>query len=240
MSGAGIGVPRRADDFRKVAYEIAMNKMTSFYIWYGFLVSMTVLVLAGCGLMTPTIIPTAQSPSATSPYIHYTPPKGVNVHLEFDYPSSWVFSETKTQGIDFISIGLGDSRFRTIPTLPPDPDYVHSTPNDFGVVNIWILPSKPGQTPDTELASYKKDYSGTGWILVLDDYEISIDGFDASVLEYQITDPESFTSPMFARRIFFIVNDQFYEIYFTVAVKDRGGEFEKGYEYFFNSIKIMP
>jgi hypothetical protein len=45
---------------------------------------------------------------------------------------------------------------------------------------------------------------------------------------------------MFARRTYFMVNGQVYEIIFTVADKDRGGEFDKGYEYFFNSLKIVP
>ena len=44
---------------------------------------------------------------------------------------------------------------------------------------------------------------------------------------------------MFNRRIIFIVKDQIYVILFEVAEKDRGGEFEKGYEYFFNSLKIV-
>ena len=36
-----------------------------------------------------------------------------------------------------------------------------------------------------------------------------------------------------------MVNSQLYEIIFTVAEKERGGEFEKGYEYFFDSLKIV-
>ena len=67
-----------------------------------------------------------------------------------------------------------------------------------------------------------------------------IDGYNASVLEYQVNDPENYPSLMFNRRIFFIVKDQMYEFFFTVAEKDRGGEFEQGYEYFFNSLKIVP
>jgi hypothetical protein len=35
---------------------------------------------------------------------------------------------------------------------------------------------------------------------------------------------------------FFIFKDQKYEIYYTIAEKDRGGEFEKGYEHIFNSL----
>jgi hypothetical protein len=60
-----------------------------------------------------------------------------------------------------------------------------------------------------------------------------------------------FHSPHFGegienRKIFFIAKNQLHEIYetyeihFTIAEKDRGGEFEQGYEHFFNSIKIVP
>lgn len=75
---------------------------------------------------------------------------------------------------------------------------------------------------------------------LLDDYKITVDEYDASVLEYQMNDPENYTSLMFARRIFLVVNDQFYEFYFTVADKDRGGQFDQGYEYFISSLKIVP
>lgn len=72
-------------------------------------------------------------------------------------------------------------------------------------------------------------------------YKTKIDGYDASVLEYQIEPFDNgYTSLMFARRTYFMVNGQVYEIIFTVADKDRGGEFDKGYEYFFNSLKIVP
>jgi hypothetical protein len=37
-----------------------------------------------------------------------------------------------------------------------------------------------------------------------------------------------------------MVNDQLYEIFFNIAEKDRGGQFDKGYEYFINSLKIVP
>jgi hypothetical protein len=37
-----------------------------------------------------------------------------------------------------------------------------------------------------------------------------------------------------------MVNGQVYEIIYSVAEKDRGGEFDKGYDYFLNSLKIVP
>jgi hypothetical protein len=75
----------------------------------------------------------------------------------------------------------------------------------------------------------------------LDNYKIKIDGQDAEVLEYQIDENfEVYTSTMFARDIFFAVHDQVYSISFLVAEHERGGEFEKGYEHFFKSLKIVP
>jgi hypothetical protein len=71
---------------------------------------------------------------------------------------------------------------------------------------------------------------------------LTIDGYDAIAFEYQVepTDNNGYTSLMFERNIFFVVKDQLYQITFLVAEKERGGEFEKGYEYFFNSLKIVP
>ena len=226
-------------DSVKVVQEAPMNRTTSIRVWHVLLPSIAAFLLAGCGVLAVTATPIPQPPTAVPPYIHYIPSEGFNIHLEFDYPGSWTFSEDKIQGTDFIEIGLGDPRFRTLPT--PLPDDFHPRPNDFGRVVIWIVPGKPGQTPDTEVESRKQGYDEEHRYTLLKDYKITIDRHDASVLEYQIKPfPESYPSLMFARRIFFVVEDQMYEIYFSVAEKDRGGEFEQGYEYFFNSLKIVP
>ena len=195
-------------------------------------------MLAGCGSMTSTVTSTApQAPAPASPYRHYTPSQGSNIHLEFDYPASWVFTEEKIQGTDIIFVGLGDPRLLTVPTRAPNES--HGTPSDFGSISIVIQPGKPGQTPYTELAAHKENYSNIHWMTVLDDYKTTVDGSYAGVLEYQSNDPESSPSLMFNRRVYFMVNSQLYEIIFTVAEKERGGEFEKGYEYFFDSLKIV-
>jgi hypothetical protein len=191
---------------------------------------------------TPRIVEAIiNTPTVAPPYIHYIPSKGFNIHLEFDYPSSWTFSEDKYPQVESVMIiALGDPRFRTLPTPIPNPDYLTRTISDYGSVSILISPSEPGQTSDTELESRKQAYSNERMITLLSDYKITIDDYDAGVLEYQMNDPENYTSLMFIRRIFFFVRDQKYEIYFEVAEKDRGGEFENGYDYFFNSLKIVP
>lgn len=184
------------------------------------------LLIPGCGVISPTPMP---------PYIHYTPSKASNIHLEFDYPNSWTFSE-ETQDADFMVIGLGDPRIRTLPTPSPDDS---PTPHDFGAIMIWIIPSEPSRTPDNELESLKQDYSNDFRIILLKDYMVIIDGYNAGVLEY-LVEPADYPSVMFNRRIIFIVKDQIYEILFEIAEKERGGEFEQGYDYFFNSLKILP
>lgn len=226
----------------------AINKLTSIHIWHTFVASLTAFLLAGCGVMAPTTTPTPDwqpmptyihyvPPSDVSEYRHYTPSESFNFHLEFDYPSYWWLQEHSDE-VAILSVFLGDPRFLTLPT--PSPSDFHPTPNDFGSVDIWIMPSKPDQTPDTELESHKQSYSEISRMTVLGGYKATIDGHDASVLEYQTNDPETSPSLMFNRRVYFMVNGQVYEIIFTVAEKERGSEFEKGYEYFFNSLKILP
>lgn len=229
-----------------------MNKKTSFLVWLILLSSMTGLMLVGCKTTTatPTITPTQKLPtlipslttirSTSTPtplYFHFTPPEKSNIHLEFDYPSSWFFS-IDTQYADFMIINLADPRFSTVPT--PSPDDYHPTPNDFGSVDIWIETVESGQPLDALFKGYKEGHDGKSWITLLHEYKITVDGYDANVLEYQIGPIEFHTSLMFERDIFFVVEDQMYNITFTVSKYDRGGEFEQGYEYFFNSLKIVP
>lgn len=190
------------------------------------------LLLAGCGIAVSTPMP---------PYIHYTPSKTSNVYLEFDYPSSWALSEKKDLETGFIVISLRDLQTPTLPTRVPDQS--HGTPSDFGRLGIWISPVKPGQTLDSLLETYTQNDSYPNWKTVLNTYKVKIDGYDAIVLEYQVqplADVNGYTSIMLEREVFFIVKDQMYQITFSVAEKERGGEFEKGYEYFFNSLKILP
>ena len=170
-------------------------------------------------------------------YTHYTPAKDFGIHLEFDFPSSWVFREVR-DSTEILTISLLDSRFLLLPT--PVPSDSHPRPNDFGSVYIWTMPSEVGQTPISELEAHKSSYNQIHRMKVLGDYKATIDGYEAYVLEYQVDDPETSPSLMFNKRTYFMVNGQVCEIIFEVAEKDRGGEFEQGYEYFFNSLKVIP
>ena len=206
-------------------------------------------MLAGCGAEVLTNTPTLpspiavplkitpapfQTPTTTPEYIHYTSLKEPNIHLEFDYPGSWIFNNERPLA-GAILVGLWDPRFLTLHYEDDRP-----MPNDFGSVDIWVETVESGQPLDTLFESYKQGHDGSSWITLLDEYKLTVDGYDASVLEYQIGPIEFYTSLMFERNVFFVVKDQMYQITFTVSEKERDGEFEKGYEYFFNSLKIMP
>jgi hypothetical protein len=188
--------------------------------------------------MVPTVSPMLPSSTPIPRYVHHFFSETSDIHLEFDYPGTWIFSEQKIEGTDIWIMGLGDAQLLTVPTRAPGES--HGTPSDFGSITIWLIPGKPGQTPESELASHKQSYSNMHWIKVLDDYKIQIDGYEAYVLEYQVDDPEHYTSLMFAKRTYFMVENRVYEILFEVADKDRGGEFEKGYDFFLDSLKIVP
>jgi hypothetical protein len=190
------------------------------------------ICLTSCGMQ-----PLTNTPTLTPPYIHYTPTVASNIHLEFDYPSSWIFSENR-QYKDLIIIGLGDPRFLTVPTR--DLEVSHGTPSNFGVINITIRPTESGQTLETLTESHRRNYSNGNWVIFLSNYDIKVNGHDATTFEYQITDQEHYTSSMFGRDVFFIIKNQVYEISFLVAVEERNNEFEKGYQYFFNSLEIIP
>lgn len=159
------------------------------------------------------------------------------IRLEFDYPTYWFLNEYVSDS-GFTRIVLGDPRFLNLPTQPP-PDELHPTPNDFGIVEIGIIPSKPGRTVESEAEDQKTLLRNVGWATFLNDYKIAIDGFGARVIEHQIMAPEIHTSLMFERQIYFFAENEIYTIRFLVAEKDRGGNFEQGYEYFINSVKVV-
>ncbi|MFT3890484.1 MAG: hypothetical protein QM730_02520 [Anaerolineales bacterium] len=227
-----------------------MNKSQNIQLWIIFLLGLVFVVGCGTenspraptlaksptiGLPESTAIISTQPPTVIAPYIHYTPPNGKNIHLEFDYPSSWVFGSDLNDK-DLMTLSFGDPRFQILAT--PVPNDFHPTPNDFGKISITIWSVKSGQSLDELVKPHKEGFSGMNWIKELSEYKITVDGRETQVFEYRIDFSELYTSVMFERDIFFVVNDQLYQITFQVAEKERGGEFEKGYADFFNSLKI--
>lgn len=170
-------------------------------------------------------------------FIRYIPNEKSKIVLEFDYPISWYFAEHIDEVGDQ-SISLLDHRFLTLPTPSPDSNH-HPTPNDYGSIHIWIIQSKPGRTVESETEDQKTRLRNAWWATFLKDYKIALDGFGARVIEHHIQVPEIHTSLMFERAIYFFAENEIYEIRFTIAEKDRGGEFEQGYEIFIDSLKII-
>ena len=186
-----------------------------------------------------SLILTSCTSSVTEPYIHFN--QKHNVHLEFDYPSSWLLYERgEFSNID--SICLDDPRFETLST--PSPPNYHPTPNNYGFICIWITEVESGHESETEVEALKKNYNLEIERLrftILDSYELIIAEQKSSVLEYYDNEPmEGYYALMFNRRIFFIVDNQMYQIFFSVAEEERGGEFEQGYEYFLSSLNVTP
>jgi hypothetical protein len=176
-------------------------------------------------------------PSENTEFVHYFPSENFDFDIEFDYPNSWWLQE-HTDEIAMESVFLGDPRFLTLPT--PSYETHHPIPNDFGSVYIWVMSQRHAQNPNTELEEHRESYNNTHWMKVLDSYTTNIDGYYATVLEYQIEPFDNgYTDLMFGKRIYFMVKRQVYEIIFTVADKDRGGDFEEGFDYLLNSIKII-
>lgn len=222
-----------------------MNKKITFYILYTFLLGKVLFMLIGCGTLLPTT-PLAtgtplHTPTTTPPFFHYSSVSRSDIYLEFEYPSSWSFGED-VQG-DKISIALYEPRFSTLPT--PSPDDYHPTPNDFGAIGIWIYPltsSLFGVSFEEIVQEYAYIKENNYHITVLSNYKTQFLGFDAIVMEYRLHEnyAEIHISEMFVKDIFFTVNGLLYQIRFTIAEKDRGNEFEQGYEYFIESLKITP
>jgi len=214
-----------------------MNRSIIVLVRRFLLATVIVITLNGCVETFPTITTTPYITTTLSPYKHYAPPKTSGIYLEFDFPRSWIFSAGRYWDTDLFMIVMDDPRSLTIATRSPGD--THGIPSDYGSVVVWIKPVKDDETLDTFVNAFRRTIEELKYTPV-SDYVTIIDGYDAVVLEYQVDEPESYSSLMFARRTYFIVNNQLYEIFFSVAEKERDGEFEQGFEYFFNSLRIAP
>ena len=208
------------------------------------LAGILILGLNGCAVRTPQPTPTLPSvtppPSRTAapPYVHYAPSSIPDVHLEFDYPGLWYFDEEIMEYTGTIVVSLADPGILSVPTRPPDEP--HGTPSDFAYVSIWIRPLEPDQNLETLVREQKQIDTTSSTFTLLADYPLEIDGYAAHALETRNDIPEIYTSVMFNRRIFLIAYDQVYTLDFIIAADQREGEFEQGYEYFFDSLRIVP
>lgn len=177
--------------------------------------------------------------TSVSPYIKYIPSKSSKIQMEFDYPREWIFrDENGINNFGLYQIYLMDPQYLYVPTY--DPHDIYITPTDFGAITITSQTINKGRTVDTLFDEYKNSSINTPFVKFVDEYKTQVDGNDALVLECQIEPyPDNgYSSTMFSRTIFFGNKDQLYEIIFEVSVKDRGGDFEKGYDHLIDSIKF--
>jgi hypothetical protein len=180
------------------------------------------------------------SPTLAPKYIHFTPSGLLDMNLEFEYPSSWIVKEiTEYMNINIGIIVLFDSRSAILQTPIYDTNDGYSLQEiDINSVSIQVRPIEHGQTPETEAELFKQKNSTLNTVVILGEYETTINSYNARVVELQFGPVEGFSSRMFNQRIFFSVENNLYQIDLTIVDKDRGGEFEQGYEYLLSSIKI--
>lgn len=221
-----------------------MNKTGIFCLVPVLFVVTVMFVLVGCTDMFPVAI--APTPSftenlseATPRYLHYVSYSTTyNTHLEFDYPSNWLFYEERIQYTDILYIGLTERSALNVPTRAPDEQ--QGIPVDFGSIRIDIQPTTQGQTLESIVNEQKQLDISSHFVTPLQDYGFEIDEYNAYVLETLNDIPELYTSVMFNQRVLFIAYGQLFRIDFLIAEKNRGSEFETGYEYFLNSLQIVP
>jgi hypothetical protein len=191
-----------------------------------------VLILVGCLGKTPTQQSSLQT--MTPPYLHYISPENSKAYIEFDYPSSWIFTEKSEHGMT--TIILHDPRFSTFPTMPAD---AHDPPpTDIGSVIILIQPLDSEETFTYHVSQFRNNRNSLNYITPLSEYQIVIDGYNATVFENENSFGQIYTTTMFQENILFSVKNNMYTIIFTIAKSMRGSEFEKGFDYFFNSLRI--
>lgn len=204
--------------------------------------SFILLLIIGCNAMdssrtqVPTVTPSfLYSPTPVPQFFHYSTASGSDIYIEFDYPSSWGMGDDLQESR--LNITLYDPRYFTLPT--PSPGDNHPIANDFGYINIRIRPIQSDESFQQLVDEFAN--AGVSFRVDLRNYQRKMANQDSFVFEYLITEnnPDIYTSEMFGRKIFFEVNHFIYSITFMIAEKDRENEFEQGYEYFLDSIKVV-
>ena len=194
---------------------------------------LAVLILASC--LGKTLNQRSSFQTIPPPYLHYISHENSKAHIEFDYPSSWIFTEKSEHGMT--TVILHDPRFLTFPTMSAESH--DPIPTDIGSVVILIQPLS-GKTLASQVNEFRESQNGLVYIKPLNEYQIAINEYNATVFENENNFGQIYTTTMFERHILFSVQDNMYSINFTIAKNTRGGEFEQGYEYFINSLKIVP
>jgi hypothetical protein len=196
--------------------------------------------IPGCGIyQAPNNYATNTSIDGEK-YRHYRPGKNALIRLEFDYPADWIISkEQRIEYTNIAEIGLADPRFRSLPTKTPNTsDYITK---DFGRITIIAQPITETVNYESLIDSYRDGGNSSQWIKPINEYQLLVANLHAIALEYQMEpyDDNGYLSTMFERTIFFMQDDQIYQISLIMAQKDRYNSFEKGYDNFISSLMII-
>lgn len=206
---------------------------------YTAIIMILFTILTGCDLLTKLNI--LSSPTPNPLYKHYSPSESSHILLEFDYPKTWVFQdEWGSDTDDFFLLALLDPRGVWDPNNTLNKD--HCPSNNCGSVAIIMEPLSSEKSLNDHIESIKIARNEGDWMKELAHYQMNFHGFMAQVLEYQYDysgNGES-SSMGFDRNVIFQVGNKMYWIMSQIPENERGGDFEKGYEYLLKSMKIIP
>jgi hypothetical protein len=181
--------------------------------------SIMLSILMGCQVRG---VKSINGEPSTAEYFHYSPSEVFEyMNIKLDYPSSWLLEEvTIYPGVDLVTI--------------VDPETAEA------MIAISAYPIEVGQTPDTKAELFAQRSSRTITVKLLGKYEVNLKDRSGFVVETQFGPIDNFSEVMYGKTLFFSIGDNMYEINLTLVNEDRGGDFEKGYEYLLNSIEIIP
>jgi hypothetical protein len=178
-------------------------------------------------------------PNLNPSYIRYSPSERSQMLLEFDYPKTWVFQEEwGSDSGDFYAIAFLDPRGVWDPKKS---SHEHCSAIYCGVVAIIMEPLSSDHSLDDHIELIKQARIDSDWMKEVATYQINFHGITAHVLEYQkdYSGNKEPKSMFFDRNVLFQVGNKLYWIMSQIPENERGGEFEKGYEYMLKSMRII-
>jgi hypothetical protein len=204
------------------------------------------MLMVGCGLKSsPTIQLTNTEPDQPSQtpdqvYRHYSPKKNAEIQLAFDYPRNRIFTKENHEFGEAIStIFLDDPKVYVLSTETTAS--TQSPSQEFGSVVIAMNASDQTKPISEKAKSTKHACETKPAMKLLKDYEITIDGVKAQVVEC-LDDPSQangYTASMFRKQIFFEKDDQDFWLLFLIPMGERNSDFEKGCDHFVESLKFV-
>lgn len=195
-------------------------------------------IISGCNESTSSYFGKRKTPTASLPYLLYSPSKNSFIQLEFEFPKEWfLVDEKELQDSGIYILSLVDTRINSTQSLTESGQII----SKGNRISILARSIKNQETLETRIESYKSGHNDQRWAKLLDEYKIELGDVNARVIEYQIEpfDDNGLVSTIFERNIFFKFDNRIYQIIFQVGLDDRNGEFEQGYDYLLSSLKTV-